>query len=252
MIRNVFVIIVTSILLGTIVVPVVNSESAHEKVPIRVSTSDGITTKKQLSIEDADKLFSLLLLNELQDSSNEYEIYLPIVLNELETYGLIEDSIEMEKAILNSVKVINRENTSKDFPFLFNICCFIAGYGDNSFLITPASFPTMNLIAILLFIFENYPLVTKLLEIIGASSYLYLTLRPRIFFPIGGWVVARKGEIYTLGLLGYQHKSIDRGYIMPPPVVFLILGFTGLWIGFLKDEYEQTFCIGSTVAIFGR
>lgn len=239
------VIVVTCILLGTTFIPVVESEFSGVKVPVRVSTSTGKTTEQMLSIEDVEKLSSML--NILQENPKDFEVYLPVVLRGLADLGLIEDASSLEKAILGNVKTLPSDDTSQDFEFLFNAFCFIAGWGYNSWLVTPMFFPCLGLIGLLYKILGP----SAILELIGLILYVYLTLHPRVFVPIGGWFIAKIGDIHTLGLLGYQHKFVSRGYMLPPPSLFLIFGFTGLWVGFLLNGYETTFCIGSAVAIFG-
>lgn len=143
------VIVVTCILLGTTFIPVVESEFSGVKVPVRVSTSTGKTTEQMLSIEDVEKLSSML--NILQENPKDFEVYLPVVLRGLADLGLIEDASSLEKAILGNVKTLPSDDTSQDFEFLFNAFCFIAGWGYNSWLVTPMFFPcVISLICILL------------------------------------------------------------------------------------------------------
>ena len=230
-IKIVLTICTISILLGTTIVPVVRSEVANDGVPVKLSTSDGKITEKQLSVEDVEKLKALI--NALQRTPTEYEVYLPIILNELAKVGLIENVGIWEKAILETVRCSSERAQTSDNSLFLNLACFVVGYGSNSHLWT----------------------LTMLLSLItlpfGLPLLFYQSLRPRLSIPIGGWLV-NDGCMQTLGLLGHQGFSRDGMYpVTPLPSLVLLFGFTGLWISFPLGNSECEFFIGASVSVFG-
>ena len=206
---------------------------------VEIKTSDGKVTKLILSQSESGELLSML--QKLQEDPGN-EIFLKI-LEKLEGKG-VEGAYELKKAIMKG------EDGSLSSP-IFNILCLVAGYGDNAFIVLPRFFPIFWMEGLLVELFSNFPVISSLLNGAGLILYLCQTLRPRFSFPAGALVVARKGTVHTLGLLGYQHSRINMEHALPYPAVFFILGFKGIWIGFLKGMYEQCFFVGSAMAVFG-
>ncbi|RLF64194.1 MAG: hypothetical protein DRN33_02700, partial [Thermoplasmata archaeon] len=93
--RIIFVIL---ILLGTAIMPATISSSIEQNATIKITTYEGAVIEKQLPIENINELLSLL--NILKGNPSEYRVYLPVILKKLEEFGLIEDAIRTEKAIL--------------------------------------------------------------------------------------------------------------------------------------------------------
>ena len=164
--------------------------------------------QRQLSVEDVEKLKSLI--NALQRTPTEYEVYLPIILNELAKVGLIENVGIWEKAILETAQCSSERAQPSDNSLFFNPACFVVGYGSNSHLWTP----TM--------------LLSHITLLFGLPLDFYQSLRPRLSVLIGGWLV-NAGCMQTLGLLGHQGFSRYGMYpVTPLPSLVLLFGFTGL------------------------
>jgi len=115
--RIIFVIL---ILLGTAIMPATIGSSIEQNAPIKITTYEGIVIEKQLPMENINELLSLL--NILKENPSEYRVYLPVILKKLEEFGLIEDAIRTEKAILENIKEYQLNGPGNIF---MNAFCFI-------------------------------------------------------------------------------------------------------------------------------
>ncbi|RLF62069.1 MAG: hypothetical protein DRN31_04585 [Thermoplasmata archaeon] len=229
--RKLFVLGVVVILSGSTMLPaVIGSEDMDEKIMVKVRTSLGTINEREISPAVETRLQSII--SQLNNNTDKYKTLLPALLSILEDCGLIENAEKMELAIKGDIR---NENDSiwKQQSLFFNIFCFVAGYGHGSMLMTPMM------------------LLLKLLPLpISMLIFFYQTLRPRLFVPLGGWLVA-EGKMDSIGLLGYQHFSIGVGNASPLPNCVILIGFTGLWISILKKGVENEYFVGSAMAVFG-
>lgn len=236
---------VIGILLGTTLIPIVNSEFNPKDISIKVSTSQGITKEKDISIGEAEKLSAMF--DTLLKNQEEFEIYLPLILKEMEGLGLIKNATQMEKEIVENIR--DPQFNQQDELFI-NAFCFIAGQGTNSGIVP------LSLISYLIFcrmffrIIQYFPLIHNITSAIAYYIIITLFYLPRIFFPFGVWHIGWEGEISTLGLLGHKKNFIHGGKWGEN---YLIFGFTGLWITYdMGDGYPATWFIGSTIAVLGK
>lgn len=229
--NKIFVLGVVVILSGSTMLPaVIGSEDMDEKVMVRVRTSPGTISEREVSPVVGIRLQSMI--SQLNNHTDKYRTLLPALLSILEDCGLIENAEKMELAIKRDTRNENDSMWNQQSLF-FNIFCFVAGYGHGSMLTTPAM------------------LLLKLLPLpISMLIFFYQTLRPRLFVPLGGWLVA-EGKMNSIGLLGYQHFSIGVRNASPLPNCVLLIGFTGLWISILKKGVENEYFVGSAMAVFG-
>ena len=231
--NKIFVLGVVVILSGSMMLPAVigsADEDMDEKITVRVRTSLGTINEREVPPVVGTRLQSII--SQLNNNTDKYKTLLPALLSILEDCGLIENAEKMELAIKGDIR---NENDSiwKQQSLFFNIFCFVAGYGHGSMLTTPAM------------------LLLKLLPLpISMLIFFYQTLRPRLFVPLGGWLVA-EGKMNSIGLLGYQHFSIGVRNASPLPNCVLLIGFTGLWISILKKGVENEYFVGSAMAVFG-
>ena len=227
--NKIFVIGLVAMLSGTMFLPAVigsNDKDMGDKATVKVRTSFGVISERELS--SAEVIRMQLEIEQINNHVGSYEKFLPSLLGMLEDYGLVKNAEKMELAIKGSVA----SNKSPNQLF-FNTFCFVAGYGHGSMLVTPAM------------------LLTPIVPLpISMLIFYYQTLRPRLFVPLGGWLVA-EGEMSTVGMLGYQHYSIGVGNSYPMPNCILLVGFTGLWISILKKGVENEYFVGSAIAVFG-
>ncbi|MCD6147327.1 MAG: hypothetical protein J7J34_04925 [Thermoplasmata archaeon] len=233
--NKIFVLGVVVILSGSMMLPAVigsADEDMDEKITVRVRTSPGTGTISEREVPPVVGTRLQSMISQLNNHTDKYKTLLPALLSILEDCGLIENAEKMELAIKGDIR---NENDSiwKQQSLFFNIFCFVAGYGHGSMLMTP----TMLLLKLL-------PLPISML------IFFYQTLRPRLFVPLGGWLVA-EGKMNSIGLLGYQHFSIGVRNASPLPNCVLLIGFTGLWISILKKGVENEYFVGSAMAVFG-
>jgi len=233
--RKLFVLGVVVILSGSTMLPaVIGSEDMDENVMVRVRTSLGTINEREISPVVGTRLQSII--SQLNNNTDKYKTLLPALLSILEDCGLIENAEKMELAIKGDIRNENDSMWNQQSLF-FNIFCFVAGYGHGSMLMTPTMLLTVPLLKLL-------PLPISML------IFFYQTLRPRLFVPLGGWLVA-EGKMNSIGLLGYQHFSIGVRNASPLPNCVLLIGFTGLWISILKKGVENEYFVGSAMAVFG-
>jgi len=237
--NKIFVLGVAVMLSGSMLLPAVMSnagEDMDEKVTVKVRTSPGTISEREVSPAVGARLQSII--GQLNNHTDSYKTLLPVLLNILEDYGLIEDTESMKHAIMKHIQYSSGQAHVPDRSLFFNFACFVVGYG-NSNLMTPAM--------LLSVILNRIHLIPYLL---GFALLAYQDLRPRLSVPIGGWFV-NSGGMQTLGLFGHKSYTRDVGNAVPPPALILVFGFTGLWISLLVKGIEHEYFIGSAIAVFG-
>lgn len=169
--NKIFVLGVVVILSGSMMLPaVIGSEDMDEKITVRVRTSPGTISEREVSPVVGTRLQSMI--SQLNNHTDKYRTLLPALLSILEDCGLIENAEKMELAIKKRYKKrkrFNVESTIIIFQYLL-FCSRIRSRldADNTcdapLKITSSSHQHANI--------------------------FYQTLRPRLFVPLGGWLVA--------------------------------------------------------------
>jgi len=237
-------IITTSIVFTMLVIPLFTSAIIPEKVFVVVKNYDGKVSKKWISVEDKTILENLM--HKLIETG-EFDVFLPVVLAELERYELIKDADEIAEEIM---EITDRNFAEMQYlPFIFNAFCLIAGYGSNSWIETPASILSIFLYSIMDKLLSN-SFIHSIMETILFYIYFYSLFIPKTYLPLAGWIIAKEGKVSTLGLFGYQSMGTEKGNLVPP-AIFILYKFVGLAITFLWQEREETYVVGAAVAVFG-
>jgi len=122
--NKIFVLGVVVILSGSTMLPaVIGSEDMDEKIMVRVRTSLGTISEREVPPVVGTRLQSMI--SQLNNHTDKYKTLLPALLNILEDYGLIENAEKMELAIKGDIR---NENNSiwKQQSLFFNIFCFVS------------------------------------------------------------------------------------------------------------------------------
>ncbi len=240
--KTVLTVCITGILLGTILIPAINSEVNDKTLPVKVSTFNKEIKEKSLSFTTINEIKSLL--NTLQNNPEKYEIYLPIILRKLDDLGLIKDAIETEQSMMRNIK--NPITFTPNDNFL-NVFCFMTGNSTNSVLLTISSSAIILFFNTLFWFTRFIPILNLIFPIIFEIIFYSMIYPPRIIFPVGFWHIGWEGEISTYGLLGYQNRTIHGGKFGKRCYVF---GFKGLWLTLPMGEgFTENWFMGTARAI---
>lgn len=249
--KKIFILGVVAILLGSTLLPPVvegSNNSMNEKITVRIRTSLGTVREREVPLEEATKLQSII--GQFINHTDRYETLLPVLMNMLKEYGLIKNAEKMEMMIKKNLENKNYPVTQQWIP-VFNVLCFVVGYGLNSLLIPFRTFLGLFIwITLYDFLYSINIKMDKLFDWI-LNATIILGARSHVFIPMGLWQVF-SGEIHTIGLFGYQRyiRNSDLNNTTPLPAEFLIVGFVGIWISFLHNPIRpKDYFIGSAMAI---
>lgn len=233
-------------LLGVLAFPVAGINSLHVKTTINVTSYGGVSVERQLSRENIHELLSLLVT--LKEAPHEYHTYLPLLLEKLEDFELIDDALNTEEMIVNTLTHLQYDEISSSF---LNVFCFMVGNGTNSVILPPSSLLFIGCCRLMLEIIQFFPILYNLIwEMIIIPVVYTLFYLPQVSFPCGIWGISGDAELSTVGLLGKKETTIHGGKFGK---YYLIAGFKGLWLTFPSEagdiRYPQNWFIGSAITI---
>jgi len=241
-IHGLIVAVVVALLIGAAFLPVAHSTMNHDGLVVSVSIAGEREIKKSVSIESVKSLSCMLA--ELHNHPDAFDAYLPILLQELEADGLIEDAHRIEELIVNAVK---KPGLVPSGNLFLNVCCFMVGHSTNSGVLRLSELIILGLLKILFWPTIYIPIlnnITLFLLTVLVCSMLY---SPALHLPVGVWDIGWEGTISTYGLMGHRTAEIHGGKFGRQCLIF---GFRGLSLTLPMDNgYTENWLIGSARAI---